>query len=159
MVLRYELAVLRRQVARAKGTWSERALLAALVRLLPKELRAHRIVTPATVLAWHWRLVAKKWTRPRPLGRPPIAEELAALIVRLATDNPTWGFTRVQSELCRVGRRVAASTVRRVLRRNPVADEADTPADRPGRARCCRACHRPLPTDSKATYCGDACRS
>jgi len=86
-------------------------------------------VTPATLLAWHRRLVARHWTQPRPPGRPPVPDQLVSLIVALAKDNPSWGFTRIQNELRRLGHRVAASTVRRVLRAHgipPAPQRADT---------------------------------
>jgi hypothetical protein len=91
LVLRHEVAVLRRGNPKPKIDWADRALLASLARILPRTLRAHRIVTPATLLRWHRRMVTKKWTQPRAPGRPPLAGELAELIVQLARDNPRWG--------------------------------------------------------------------
>lgn len=111
LVLRHEVAVLRRTTPKPRLEWVDRALFAALIRLLPKHLRAHRLVAPGTVLRWHRRLVAAKWRQPRPPGRPPIAAELVELIRRLARDNPSWGYTRIQGELRRLGRRVAAASI------------------------------------------------
>ena len=88
MVLRQEVMVLRRRVARPKPGWAERAALAALARLLPATLRARRLVTPGTLLAWHRRLVARKWTYPGRPGRPGNSKEIRDLVLRLAAETP-----------------------------------------------------------------------
>ena len=84
LALRHEVAVLRRANPRPRMSWTDRAVLAALTKIMPKWLRTRRIVTPGTLLRWHRRLVAAKWRQPRPPGRPPVPGELVALIVRLA---------------------------------------------------------------------------
>ena len=103
LALRHEVAVLGRTNPRPRMSWTDRAVLTALTGIMTKALRARRIVTPGTLLRWHQRLVAAKWRQPRPPGRPPVPDELVALIVRLARENTRWGVVRIQGELRRLG--------------------------------------------------------
>jgi putative transposase len=95
--------VLRRTNPRPRMSWTDRALLAALARVMPKCLQARRIVTPGTLLRWHRRLVAAKWRQPRPPGRPPVQDELVALIVRLARENTRYVKPEIMWNLLTVG--------------------------------------------------------
>ena len=119
LVLRHEAAVLRRQVNRPRLSWADRAVFAALTRLLSPVCRWHRIVTPATILRWHRDLVKRRWTQPRwhrTSGRRT-APELRRWVLRLAAENPSWGYRRIHGELAGLGYQTAASTVWSILKR------------------------------------------
>ena len=118
IVLRHQVKILRRQVRRLDLRPRDRLFLAALSRILPRQRWVSFLVTPQTLLRWHRQLVKRKWTykKARRQGRPAIPEETVGLIVRLARENPRWGYVRIQGELQKLGVKIGASTVRRVLR-------------------------------------------
>jgi putative transposase len=117
LLLRHQLRVLERQVARPQLTRADRALLAAFSRVLPRRVWGSFLVTPGTLLRWHRELVARRWTYPqRRPGRPATPAEIREHVVRLARENPGWGYRRVHGELIGLGIKVAASTVWTILR-------------------------------------------
>ena len=117
LVLRHQLAVLQRCTPRPQLQWIDRAVIAALARLLPARRRVGLLVTP-NVLRWHRQLITNRWTttHARP-GRPAIPAGVHALVLRLANENPTWGYRRVHGELARIGYQIGASTVWTILHR------------------------------------------
>jgi putative transposase len=121
VVLRHELAVLRRRIGRPQLTTADRAFLTAASRLLPRTKWRSFIVTPATLLRWHRRLVARRWISPGRVGRPPIGGEIRELVLRLARDNPRWGYQRIVGELKALELTVSATTVRKLLRKEGLA--------------------------------------
>src|SRR5215204_4912824 len=133
LVLRHQLSVLRRQVPRPRLEPADRALLAAVSRVLPRVSWSCFFVKPDTLLRWHRRLVAGAWTYPRGPGRPPLDQQVQQLIARLATENPRWGYQRIQGELHRLGVRVSATTIRMTLRRHGL-DPTPRPTATPWRA-------------------------
>jgi putative transposase len=119
LVLRHEVAVLPRQVHRPRLSWADRAVFARLTRLLSQAGQLHRIVTPATISRWHRDLGTQRWTQPRRrhTGGRCTAPELRRLVLRLATENSTWGYRRIHGELARLGYQLAPSTVWAILKR------------------------------------------
>ena len=116
VVLRHELAILRRRTRRPVPATSDRIFLAAASRLVPRAMWRSFIVTPATLLDWHRRLVASRWTYAGRPGRPSVRRDVRKLVVRLARENPRWGYQRIVGELKRVGIDVSSTTVRKILR-------------------------------------------
>ncbi len=117
--LRHQLIVLGRQQRRPSLRPADRALLAALARLLPPRRRHGLVVTPQTLLRWHREFVRRKWMQPqRAAGRPPVDRRVRELVLRLARENPGWGYPRIAGELLKLGLRVSPSTIRRILLAN-----------------------------------------
>ncbi len=117
IVLRHQLAVLRRQIDRPAINEDDRTLLGAIAAALPRPQRTGWIVTPDTLLRWHRRRIARHWTHPtRGLGRPPTSNEIRRLVLRLAAENPTWGYRRIHGELAGLAHQIASSTVWEILK-------------------------------------------
>ena len=118
LVLRHELSILRRQVSQPRFEPQDRLLLAALSRVLPRCSWNAFLVRPETLLRWHRRLVARRWTYPcRSAGHPPISREVWELVLRLARENPSWGYLRIVGELRKLGVAISATSVRNILAR------------------------------------------
>src|SRR5439155_21778550 len=129
LVLRHELEILRRQVARPKLGAADRALLAAVACHLPRSSFGVLLVTPRTLFRWHRALVRRKWREPSGRrGRPPLSAEGREVVLRLARENPCWGHRRICGELAKLGLRVSPTVNRHRLRRPPVAPAAARPS-------------------------------
>jgi putative transposase len=121
IALRHQVAVLQRTSNRPELTDIDRGLMAGLARVIPRRVRPGFLVTPDTLLAWHRRLAAARWVRPqRRPGRSRVVRDREQLVVRLATENPTWGYRRIHGELAGLGHRLAASTVWAILKRHGI---------------------------------------
>ena len=116
VVLRHELAVLRRQTPRPQLTTTDRVFFTAASRLLPRSRWRSFLVTPTTLLRWHRQMVARRWTYPSRTGRPPIGNEIRELVLRLARENPRWGYQRIVGEINGLGLTVSATTVKKIMR-------------------------------------------
>ena len=116
VVLRHELAVLRRQARRSQLTTTDRVFFTAASRLLPRSRWQSFLVTPTTLLRWHRHIVARRWTYPSQRGRPAIGNEIRELVLRLARENPQWGYQRIVGEINGLGLTVSATTVKKILR-------------------------------------------
>ena len=120
VMLRHEVAVLRRQVARPALVPCDRALLAGLSRLLSRSRRGRFFIQPETLLCWHRDLVRRRWTYPHRPGRPSIPTGIVGIVLQLARENPTWGYRRIHGELATMGVRLAPSSVWDILRRHGI---------------------------------------
>jgi putative transposase len=125
LLLRHQLAVLQRQARRSKPDWADRALLTALLGLIPKarRRRLRLFVTPDTILRWHRDIIRGRWARmsarTKP-GRPATRRNIRALVLRLASENPEWGYRRIHGELAGLGVKIAPSTVWEILKTNGI---------------------------------------
>ena len=155
LVLRHELGILRRQQRRPRLEPHDRAWLSLLSRLLPRDRWSSFLVRPQTLLGWHRRMVRRHWTYPnRAVGRPPLADDIQALIVRLGVEDPHWGYQRITGELAGLGDHLSASSVCRVLRANGI-DPVPAWSRRPGARSSANRRRGSWPaTSSPSTRCG-----
>ena len=160
VVFRHELSVLRRQTRRPQLTTTDRVFLIAASRLLPRSRWQSFLVTPTTLLRWHRQMVARRWTYPSRRGRPPIGHEIRELVLRLARENPRWGYQRIVGEINGLGLTVSATTVEKIVRQAGLgpADSRSGPPGEPSYAYRQRACSRSTSSPSKRSRCNPYAR-